>query len=59
MSVRAMILSLRRFQIADPESIKLLEKQWAAYHKENGLNFYGEADSDEPLHRDCVGSNAQ
>ncbi len=58
-SVRAMILSLRRFEIADPERIKILEKKWAAYRKENGLNLYGKVDSGEPEHRDCVSPNTQ
>ncbi len=58
-SVRAMILSLRRFEIADPERIKILEKKWAAYRKENGLNLYGKVDSGEPEHRDCVSPDTQ
>ena len=37
-SVRAMILSLSRFNIVDSERVKILEKQWAVYRKENGLN---------------------
>jgi hypothetical protein len=43
-SVRAMILSLSRFKIAEPERIKILEKKWAAYRKKNGLNLYGKVD---------------
>jgi hypothetical protein len=58
-SVRATILSLRRFEIADPERIKILEKKWAACRKENGLDLYGKADSGESEHRHCVGSNSQ
>ena len=58
-SVRATILSLSRFKIADLERIKILEKQWAAYRKENGLDLYGKADSGEPLRRGCVDSNAE
>jgi len=58
-SVRATILSLRPFEIADPEHIEILEKKWAAYRKENGLNLYGKVDSGESEHRDCVGSNTQ
>jgi hypothetical protein len=54
-----MILSLSRFKIAEPESIKILEKKWAAYRKENRLNLYGKVDSGEPMRRDCVGSSAQ
>jgi hypothetical protein len=58
-SVRATILSLRRFEIATPEHTKILEKKWAAYRKENGLNLYGKVDSGEPLRPGCTGSNAQ
>jgi len=34
-SVRALILSLGRFEIADPECTKALEKQWASYREKN------------------------
>jgi hypothetical protein len=40
-SVRAMILSLNRFGIAPAEQAHALEKSWAAYRKENGLDLYG------------------
>jgi len=58
-SVRAMILSLRRFNIADPERVKTLEKEWAVYRKENGLNLYGRADSGESQSSGCDDSDAQ
>ena len=58
-SVRAMILSLSRFNIVDPERVKILEKKWAVYREENGLNLYGKADSGEPRSRGCVDSDAQ
>ena len=58
-SVRAMILSLSRFNIVDPERVKILEKQWAVYREGNGLNLYGKADSGEPARRGCVDSDAQ
>ena len=58
-SVRAMILSLSRFNIVDPERVKMLEKKWAVYRQENGLNLYGKADSGEPRSRGCVDSDAQ
>jgi hypothetical protein len=58
-SVRATILSLSRFEIADPERIKILEKKWATYRKENALNLYGKVDSGELEHRNCDGSNTQ
>ena len=40
-TVRAMVLSLARFAIAPPEEVKALEKRWAAYRKQNGLDLYG------------------
>lgn len=55
-SVRAMILSLGRFKIADPEGTKALEKQWASYREKNGLDLFGKANSGESFRRDCVRS---
>jgi hypothetical protein len=40
-TVRAMILSLARFGVAPAEEVKVLEKRWAAYRKQNGLDLYG------------------
>ena len=40
-SVRATILSLRRFGIASPEVSKRTEKEWARYRAENRLHIYG------------------
>jgi hypothetical protein len=40
-TVRAMILSLGRFGMAPAEQVKTLEKRWAAYRKQNGLDLYG------------------
>ena len=40
-TVRAMILSLGRFGVAPAEQVKTLEKRWAAYRKQNGLDLYG------------------
>jgi hypothetical protein len=42
-SVRAMILSLTRFGIAPAEQIRPLEKAWAAYRKQQGVDLYGVA----------------
>ena len=36
-SVRAMILSLGRFKIAEAQHTKVLEKQWAIYREKTGL----------------------
>jgi hypothetical protein len=57
-SVRSTILSLRRFEIADPECINLLEKHWAAYRKENGLNIYSNVNSGDKMRQSCDGSDA-
>ena len=40
-SVRAMILSLIRFGIADAEPTHVIEKGWAAYRKQEQLDLYG------------------
>ena len=40
-SVRATILSLRRFGIASTEVTKRTEKEWARYRAENRLDLYG------------------
>jgi hypothetical protein len=56
-SVRAMILSLGRFGITSAEQVKGLEKGWAAYRKQNGLDLYGKtADSAVAASPSCVHS---
>jgi hypothetical protein len=40
-SVRAMILSLRRFGPAPAEQTRAREKVWAAHRKQKGLDIYG------------------
>jgi hypothetical protein len=40
-SVRAMLLSLVRFGIADAEQVKMLEKSWAVYRQQNKLDIFG------------------
>ena len=47
-SVRAMILSLNRFGIAPAEQAYALEKAWAVYRKENGLDLNGEPMASPP-----------
>jgi hypothetical protein len=44
-SVRAMILSLGRFDIAPAEEVKALEKAWAAYRKQTGLDLHGKPEN--------------
>ena len=43
-SVRAMLLSLTRFGIADAEQIKALEKSWALYRQQNRLDIFGKSE---------------
>ncbi len=47
-SVRAMILSLGRFNIASAIQTKKLEKAWAKYRKREGLDLYGKNESAIP-----------
>jgi len=43
-SVRAMLLSLARFRIADAQQIKTLEKRWALYKQQNKLDIFGKSE---------------
>ena len=52
-TVRAMILSLARFAVAPAEEVKALEKQWAAYRKQNRLDLYGKT-AEPPRARDSA-----
>jgi hypothetical protein len=59
-TVRAMILSLGRFGIAQAEQVRLLEKRWATHRKQNRLDLYGKtaepaANTDTPT---CAHSEA-
>jgi hypothetical protein len=58
-SVRAMILSLARFRIAESEHSKVLERKWAVYRKKNQLDLYGKAIASESRANDCVHSNVR
>lgn len=42
-SVRAMILALGRFGVASPAETKALEREWAKYRKQHGLDLYGKS----------------
>jgi hypothetical protein len=42
-SVRALILALGRFSIASQKDTKKIERDWARYRVENGLDLYGQA----------------
>jgi len=43
-SVRAMLLSLVRFGIADAEQVKMLEKSWAVYRQQNRFDIFGKGE---------------
>jgi hypothetical protein len=59
-SVRAMILSLLRFNIAAAEQIHALEKTWAMYRKQNGLDLYGKGQEQMHAHSArCVHSQVR
>jgi hypothetical protein len=47
-SVRAMILSVIRFGIADAEPAYMIEKGWAAYRKQQGLDLCGKSLATKP-----------
>lgn len=48
-SVRAMILSLKRFGIAPADQIHNLEKRWAAHRKQKDLDVYGKQTASQPV----------
>jgi hypothetical protein len=52
-SVRAMILALGRFQIVPQTQIKKLEREWAKYRKQEGLDLYGKNESGVPTEAGC------
>jgi hypothetical protein len=41
--VRAMILSVIRFNIAAAKPTRSIEKRWDAYRKQNSVDLYGKA----------------
>jgi hypothetical protein len=47
-TVRSMILSLLRFEIAAAEQTHTLEKEWAVYRKQNDLGIYGKRGEETP-----------
>jgi len=54
-SVRAMILSLKRFGIAPADQIRDVEKRWAAHRKQNNLDLYGKQTTLQPVENSrCV-----
>lgn len=58
-SVRALILSLARFQVSSSEQAKTLERAWAAYREQNQLDPYGKAKAIEPSSSDCMHSDVR
>jgi len=53
-SVRATILSLARFDIASPIVTRKMEKDWAKYRVQNGLDLYGQAAAPTTEVLDCT-----
>lgn len=54
-TMRAMILSVSRFAIDEPEATRAVEKAWKAHQKANHLDAYGQAasgkvDANAPKH---------
>ena len=47
-SVRAMILSVIRFDVDDSEPTRTVEKAWKAYQKANHLDAYGKRAASKP-----------
>lgn len=59
-SVRATILALARFGVAEREPVRALEKAWATYRKAAGLDLYGHAPTSEPANLpDCAHDRKQ
>jgi hypothetical protein len=52
-SVRAVILSLARFKIAEAQHARVLERQWAVYREKNRLDLYGKVVASESRAHDC------
>ena len=42
-SVRAMILAVKRFGIAPEEEVKLVERGWSRHRRETGVDLYGKS----------------
>jgi hypothetical protein len=40
-SVRSLIITLAKYSITSDEEAKVIEKEWAAYRKANGLDLHG------------------
>lgn len=47
-SVRAMILALKRFELADPVTVRNLERGWAEQRTLRGLDLYGGLEAEHP-----------
>src|SRR4051812_17140400 len=53
-SVRAMLIALRRFGVVSTADKKAFEKRWSAYRAPNGLDIYGDAVAAPPSARSCA-----
>jgi len=52
-SVRATILAVSRFGIASRDVTKKIEKEWAKYRKQHGLDLYGNPESEVSQAPNC------
>jgi len=50
-SVRAMLLALRRFGIESEDTVRQLEKSWARHRALHHLDVYGQPDEGAVVHR--------
>jgi hypothetical protein len=57
--VRAMILSLAQFKIAEAQDTKVLERQWAVCRQNNKLDLYGKAVGGESRGDACAHSTVR
>jgi hypothetical protein len=53
-SVRAMILSVIRFNIAETKPTRVLEKRWDAYRKQNSVDLYGKVVRSSSTQSACI-----
>ena len=54
-SVRALILALGRFGITTPAKTKTLEREWAKYRNQHGLDLYGKSLLERHQGESCCG----
>lgn len=58
-SVRAMILSVIRFNIDAAEPTHAVERTWTAHRKRNGLDLYGKSAASNSGRAGCIHSQVE